>query len=451
MKGIEDIENVYFVGIGGIGMSALARYFSAAGKQVAGYDKTPSQMTKKLMEEGISVQFEENMGKVPAEFLNAEKTWVVYTPAISSENSLYQYFKNNGFTFRKRSEILGMISEGMKTLAIAGTHGKTTTTAILAHLLKDNGVKLTAFLGGISENYHSNIILDGEEVMVVEADEFDRSFLQLSPDMAAITSMDADHLDIYGEKEHLQQSFRDFAALVSDEGNLFVKSGLPLKGTTIGVNDTADFSAVNIEIIEGRYEFDLRTPKGVESRFTFGLPGKHNLSNAITALAMAFAYGIPIKNLQAALKTFDGVERRFTYRIKSKKLVLIDDYAHHPAEIEAVFDAVREMYPGKKTLAVFQPHLYSRTRDFAEDFAKSLSCFDRILLLDIYPAREKPIPGIDSQMLLEKIQNTNKKLIDKSALFTEINASEYPIVVLMGAGDIGEEALVLTKQLASEN
>lgn len=445
MKNFKNIESVFFIGIGGIGMSALARYFFKNGKNVAGYDKTPSQITDGLQKEAISVFFYENIQQMNRGFFQEEKTLVVYTPAVAVENKWFVYFKENGFLLKKRAQVLGEITKGITTLAIAGTHGKTTTTAILAHLLKENGVKLTAFLGGISENYQSNFLLDGEEVVVVEADEFDRSFLQLSPTMAAITSMDADHLDIYGENEQLQQSFREFANLLPDPKNLFVKNGLPLSGKTIGVNDDADFSVKNIAIKNGQYEFDLQTPTGLEAGFKFALPGKHNLLNAVTALAMALNYGISPEKLIPALANFKGVQRRFTYRIKTNDFVLIDDYAHHPAEIDAVHQAIREMYPKKKVLAVFQPHLFSRTRDFADDFARSLGQFDEVLLLEIYPAREKPIEGIDSAFLLEKIPHQNKKLIEKTELSNEIKKSGCPVVVMMGAGDIGEEILKIVK------
>lgn len=452
MSTFQDIENVYFIGIGGIGMSALARYFVANGKMVAGYDRTSSPITNKLQEEGVILQFGEEIAQLPIIFLETKKTLVVYTPAVAVENKLFRYFTDGGFKIKKRAEVLGVITRSAPTLAIAGTHGKTTTTAILAHLLKANEVKLTAFLGGISENYESNIILDGNEVVVVEADEFDRSFLQLSPTMAAITSMDADHLDIYGENEQLQQSFRDFAQLLPEDGSLFFKNGLPLKnGKTIGINDDADFSAVNSKIDKGWYEFELRTPTEITAGFKFCLPGAHNLMNAVTALAMAITYGLPAEKLKTALATFKGVQRRFSYRIKTDDFVLIDDYAHHPAEINAVHQAVREMYPKQKVLAVFQPHLYSRTRDFADDFAGSLSQFDAVLLLDIYPAREQPIAGIDAEMLLGKIKNEHKKLTVKANLFTEIKNSKCPVVVMMGAGDIGEEIAPLKMRLQHEN
>lgn len=450
MDRFEDIENVFLIGIGGIGMSALARYFAHNGKHVSGYDKTPSALTEKLQMEGISIQFNTDIEKTPNEFLDSLSTLVIFTPAVSTENVLFQYFKTNGFLLKKRAAILGEISSEMKTLAVAGTHGKTTTTAILAHLLANNGVKLTAFLGGISRNYLSNVILVGNEVMVVEADEFDRSFLELKPAMAAITSMDADHLDIYGAKEALSESFVLFAASVPQE-KLFHKNGLPLKGKSIGIHEKAYFSAENIEIKNGQYNFSLRTPKGVYGNFKFSLPGKHNLFNAVTALAMAIEYGIPVEKLRVSLATFQGVERRFTYRIKTEEFVLIDDYAHHPAEITAVANAVKEMYPNQKCLGVFQPHLFSRTRDFVNEFAESLADFDEVLLLDIYPAREKPIAGINSGMLLDKIENPHKKLVSKEQLLTEIKASDCSVVLMMGAGDIGEEALKITKQLCGED
>lgn len=364
-------------------MSALARYFNANGKTVAGYDKTPSPLTKSLEEEGIKVIYEDSVDQIPKKFKKKESTLIVYTPAIPKDHKQHHYFMDNEFEIRKRAVVLGMITKGIYTLAVAGTHGKTTTTAILGHLLKETGVKVTAFLGGISEDIQSNLILNGNEVMVVEADEFDRSFLKLSPNIAAINSMDADHLDIYGDAEKLTESFEEFAALVPDDGKLFIKNGLPLQGTTIGVEDDSNYAAVNVKVKDGAYHFDLRTPTITVGSFTCNLPGKHNLQNAVTALAMAIHYGVPTTELIMALKSFKGVKRRFTYGIKTKKLVLIDDYAHHPTEISAVHQAVREMHKGKKVLAIFQPHLFSRTKDFADEFAESLSKFDKVRLLDI--------------------------------------------------------------------
>ncbi|HSI70217.1 MAG TPA: UDP-N-acetylmuramate--L-alanine ligase, partial [Gillisia sp.] len=420
MKKIDNIQNFYFLGIGGIGMSALARYFHSQGKKVAGYDKTATDLTAALEEEGIKVILDDEVAKVPKTFKDADNTLVVYTPAVPGDHKQYNYFKNKGFTVKKRAEVLGMITKDKFTLAVAGTHGKTTTTAILGHLLSRSGAKVTAFLGGINEDINSNLIMQGDEVMVVEADEFDRSFLKLSPNIAAITSMDADHLDIYGDAEKLNESFREFAALVPDNGKLFIANGLDLPGTTVGVKDDAAYSAINVRVEDGTYHFDLRTPTITIDNLQCNLPGKHNLQNAVTALAMALEYGAPSPDLARALFTFKGVKRRFSYRIKTKDLILIDDYAHHPTEIAAVYQAVKEMHPRKKVLAIFQPHLFSRTKDFADDFAESLSKFDEVRLLDIYPAREKPIEGVTSEWLLDKMENDTKKLISAEDIVGEI-------------------------------
>ncbi|SKB58589.1 UDP-N-acetylmuramate--L-alanine ligase [Salegentibacter holothuriorum] len=450
MQELNHIQNIYFIGIGGIGMSALARYFKSQGKNVAGYDKTSTSLSRMLEAENIVVVYDEKLTAVPAEFLKKENTLIVYTPAVPEAHQQLVHFKENEFELKKRAALLGLISKGITTLAVAGTHGKTTTTAILGHLLKETDAKVTGFLGGISEDIQSNLILKGEEVIVVEADEFDRSFLHLAPNIAAITSMDADHLDIYGKKEELEDTFRQFAKLVPENGTLFVKNGLPIVGKTFGIEDNADYSAQNIKIENGSYHFDLKTPTGVIEDFIFNLPGKHNLLNAITALAMAIQYESPIPKLARALYSFKGVKRRFSYKIKSDKLVLIDDYAHHPAEIAAVNQAVREMHPGKKVLAVFQPHLFSRTRDFVDDFAESLALFDELLLLDIYPAREIPIEGVTSSWLLEKVDSNSKKLIQKENIIAEIKRSKPEVVVLMGAGSIGEEVESVKNALQDE-
>lgn len=448
---LKSVHNVYFIGIGGIGMSALARYFVAEGKLVAGYDRTKTEITEALEDLGVNVHFEDAIASIPAVFLDKERTLIVYTPAIPQNHIEYNYFKDQGFQLLKRSAVLGEITKNTFCLAVAGTHGKTTTTSILGHLMKACDVPMTAFLGGVSENYNSNFILNGTDVTVVEADEYDRSFLTLSPDMAGITSMDADHLDIYGDPEELTKSFIDFTKRLKPNGKLFVKNGLPLKGITYGLEDDADYSAQNIKIINGSYEFDVKTPTGTLLNFRFNLPGRHNLSNAIMALAMTVEYGIPHQQLANALASFKGVKRRFTYQIKRDDLVFIDDYAHHPEEINAVHHAVREMYPGKKVLAVFQPHLFSRTRDFADDFAKSLSQFDEVMLLDIYPARELPMEGITSEWLLKKIKNSSKKLVEKSALLSEIKASDAFVILTIGAGDIGEQVKHIKQALQLEN
>ena len=441
-------HNIYFIGIGGIGMSALARYFVANKKHVAGYDKTMTEITDSLEDLGIRTHFEDDIKQIDSRFLNSETTLIVYTPAVPKDHKELNYFFENGFEVLKRSTVLGEITKNTFCFAVAGTHGKTTTTSILGHLLYKCNVEVTAFLGGISQNYNSNLILSGTKVTVVEADEFDRSFLTLSPDMACITSMDADHLDIYGEAEELQKSFVEFSKKIKPNGKLFIKNGLPLKGITYGIDDNADYSAINIKIIDGAYVFDVKTPNATLKNFKFNLPGRHNLSNALIALAMAVHYGCPHRQLAKALASYKGVKRRFTYHIKTENLVFIDDYAHHPEEINAVHQAVREMYPNKKILAIFQPHLYTRTQDFVDDFAKSLSQFDELILLDIYPARELPIEGISSSWLLDKIKNNNKKLVLKQNLLVEIHKSSAQIILTIGAGDIGEEVKHIKKEFS---
>jgi len=430
---LKEIHNVYFIGIGGIGMSALARYFSAIGKSVAGYDKTSTKITSDLKNLGIAIQFEENIEGVPNQFKDKGDTLIVYTPAIPKNNKELNYFKDQNFTILKRAEVLGLITESTFCFAVAGTHGKTTTSSILGHIMQPYNA--TSFLGGISENYHSNLILGGDKISVVEADEFDRSFLKLSPNIACITSTDADHLDIYGEHAELQNSFRDFSEKVTEQ--LVVAKGLDISGITYAVNEAADYQIKNINISKGNYIFDVETPKGTIKNVEFSLPGKHNLMNALAALAMADSYGVPLDSIKKSLQTFKGVERRFSYKIKTNDFVLIDDYAHHPTEIHAVHDAIQEMYPEEKIMVVFQPHLFSRTKDFIDDFASALSKFDEVLLLEIYPARELPIEGVNSEWLLSKINNGNKKLTYRENLVQEIKRSEAKIVAMLGAGDIG--------------
>ncbi|MEZ4811589.1 MAG: UDP-N-acetylmuramate--L-alanine ligase [Allomuricauda sp.] len=444
---IKDIHSVYFIGIGGIGMSALARYFQFLGKPVTGYDKTPTPITDGLVENGVSVHFEDNIELIPDTFKNSN-TLVVFTPAVPKNHSELQYFINNGFEVKKRSEVLGIITKDTFCFAVAGTHGKTTTSSILAHLLKACDVPFTAFLGGVSEDFNSNFVLEGAEYSVVEADEFDRSFLRLSPNVACITSMDADHLDIYGTKEALQQSFKDFAGKIKPGGKLFVKKGLPLQGITFGIEDGSDYRIEHIEVEQGTYVFDLVTPSEVLKQIRFNKPGRHNLLNGLAAFAMAVQTGSPPHRLAKALESFKGVQRRFSYQIKEKDFVFIDDYAHHPAEIDAVHQAIREMHPGENITVVFQPHLFSRTRDFADEFAKSLSQFDKVILLEIYPAREEPIEGITSAWLLDKIENPKKKLISKSSLIDEVKHCKTGVLVSMGAGDIGMVVPKIKKELA---
>tara|TARA_R110002049_G_scaffold4377_4_gene30538 strand:- start:2545 stop:3885 length:1341 start_codon:yes stop_codon:yes gene_type:complete len=443
---LKNIHNVYFVGIGGIGMSAIARYFTANGKNVAGYDKTPSQITEDLKVLGVEIHFEDAVKSIPISFLNKEKTLVVYTPAISKDHTELNYFVNNKFSVLKRAEVLGKITETTFCLGVSGTHGKTTTSSILGHIMAE--VKATSFLGGIAENYNSNLILGEDKISVVEADEFDRSFLQLSPNIACVTSMDADHLDIYENPEALIESFVEFSNKVSD--TLIVAKDLPLKGLTYAVNEEADYKAFNLKIESGRYIFDVKTPSSEIKNIEFHLPGKHNVMNALAALAMADVYGIPLENIKKSLVTFKGVKRRFSYKIKTDNFVLIDDYAHHPTEINAVENSVREMYPNQQILVVFQPHLFSRTRDFIDDFATALTKFDDILLLDIYPAREIPISGVNSNWLLNKIENKQKKLTQKNNLVKDIKNSSAKVVVMLGAGDIGVMINEVTKELLKE-
>lgn len=442
MKELEHISHFYFIGIGGIGMSALARYLNDQGKHVAGYDRVVTTLSKKLEDEGIAIHYSDSFGKIPDQFKNIETAQVIYTPAVPVDFGELVRFRESGINILKRAQLLGQISRTMTCLAIAGTHGKTTTSSILAHLLYKSDVKVTAFLGGILEEYNTNYLCSGTEVMVVEADEFDRSFMQLDPDIAGITSMDADHLDIYGDAATFEKTFHDFAALL-DGKTLLVNESLDLQGIKVGL-DSGDYEAIDEVIIDGAYHFNLKTPQGVIDKCFLKLPGKHNLNNAILAMAVALEYGVEPEKLKYALASFPGVERRFTYRVDNEQRVLIDDYAHHPKEIDAVYQAVTEMYPDQEKLIVFQPHLFSRTKDFIEEFAVSLSKFDRVALLDIYPARELPIEGITSELLCRKINSLEQSpevvtVVEKEDIEEFINDMGTRIVIMLGAGDIGIE------------
>lgn len=434
---LTQIHNVYFIGIGGIGMSALARYFKAIGKNVSGYDKTETELTQELEHLGIAVHFEDNISLISEEYYQ-ENTLVIVTPAVPISHSEWNYFIERNYTVKKRSEVLGIITKDTFCFAVAGTHGKTTTSSILGHILYESGADVTAFIGGIVEGYNSNLIGNGKTVTVVEADEFDRSFLHLHPNIACVTSTDADHLDIYGDKKAIEASFQEFADKIEDKKNLFVAKGLLIEGLTVAVNEGANFRAFNIRIENNSYVFDVQTPTETLRDLQFALPGKHNLMNGLMALAMAKTYGIPTADIASALLSFKGIKRRFSYQVKTADRVYIDDYAHHPTEINAVHQAVRELYPNKKVLAIFQPHLFSRTRDFADDFAKSLSAFDEVILLDIYPARELPMEGITSAWLMDKMTNPDRKLVSKTELVPAILASKAKVIVTIGAGDIGE-------------
>jgi UDP-N-acetylmuramate--alanine ligase len=443
---LNQIKNVYFIGIGGIGMSALARYFKAIGKQVSGYDKTPSILTSELIESGIDIHFEDNISLIPKEYY-VDNTLVIITPAVPFSHSEWNYFLERDYQLKKRAEVLGLITKDTFCFAVAGTHGKTTTSSILGHILYESGADVTAFIGGIVENYDSNLIGNGKTVTVVEADEFDRSFLHLHPDIACVTSMDADHLDIYGTSDAIEASFVEFANKVQDKSKLFITNELPINGVVCAVNEEAVFQAYNIRIDNSSYVFDVKTPNEIIKNLRFGLPGKHNLMNALMALAMAVTYGTPTEAIAKALDSFKGIRRRFSYQIKEENLVYIDDYAHHPTEINAVHQAVSELYPGQKVLAIFQPHLFSRTRDFADNFAKSLSAFDEVFLMDIYPARELPMEGITSQWLMDKMTNDHRKIVSKEDLISEIISNDATVIVTIGAGDLGEMVPSIKKAL----
>ena len=445
---IHQIYNVYFIGIGGIGMSALARYFKFIGKKVSGYDKTETELTRELQKLGIDIHFDDNINAVPEDFYQAN-TLVIVTPAVPITHSEWNYFLERDYVVKKRAEVLGIITKDTFCFAVAGTHGKTTTSSILGHILFESGVDVTAFIGGIVENYNSNLIGSGKTVTVVEADEFDRSFLHLHPNIACITSMDADHLDIYGDSESIEASFVEFADKVNDKSKLFITNDLPIQGATCSVNENGLFNAFNVRIENTNYIFDVQTPTEILKNLQFSLPGKHNLMNALMALAMAKTFGIPNEDITRALHSFKGIKRRFSYQIKTENLVYIDDYAHHPTEINAVNQAIRELYPNQEVLAIFQPHLFSRTKDFADDFAKSLSLFDQIILLDIYPARELPIQGITSSWLKGKMTNKNVNLVQKQDLINEIIKSDKKIIVTIGAGDIGEMVSQIKETLCS--
>jgi UDP-N-acetylmuramate--alanine ligase len=449
---MKDIEVFYFLGIGGIGMSALARYFRSQGKEVMGYDRTSTPLTTELEMEGIPVHFDDTVLEIPniVKFIDKSKVIVVYTPAIPKDSNELNWFHENGFTLMKRSQVLGLITENSKTIAVAGTHGKTTTSAMIAHILTHCGQGCNAFLGGITTNYKTNLLLSpNSEWTVVEADEYDRSFLTLSPTLSVITSMDADHLDIYGSHEYMIESFNLFAQKLKTGGVLMCKSDLPLVDEKIDMgvaiysytlNDSADFRGRDIVIEEGKYFFTFQSPETKWEKLELGLPGRHNVENAVAACAIAMECGISEEQVRAALKSFLGVKRRFEYHIRRPDFVLIDDYAHHPAELSACLNSVRELYPSQKITGVFQPHLFTRTRDFADEFAKSLELLDEVILLPIYPARELPLPGIDSQMLLDKISNRPKILVQKSDLLAELRSKSREVIVMLGAGDI--DALV---------
>lgn len=433
-------KNIYFIGIGGIGMSAIARYYKFKGCNVSGYDKTESELTEELIAEGIGVHYEDNTDFIPKD---VENTLVVYTPAIPHDLKELVYVQEHGYTLLKRSKTLGEIAKGQRCLAVAGTHGKTTTSTLLAHIFTDSKVGCSAFLGGISKNYDTNLLVSHNPTIVAEADEFDRSFLQLFPEIAVITAMDADHLDIYGDLKHVHEAFQAFAGQVS--GTVITKLGLDITPNhtkarimRYSYNDPrADFYADNLRKDEcGYFTFNLKYPDGVIKDCRVGVPGWVNVENAVAASAIALVYGIDPEAIRHALGTFLGVKRRFDIHVNRPGCAYIDDYAHHPNEISTAISSMRDIFPGRRLTAIFQPHLYTRTRDFADEFAKALSAVDKLILLDIYPAREEPIPGVSSRLIFDKVTAPEKVLLKKEMLMKYLEDEKIDTLITFGAGNI---------------
>jgi UDP-N-acetylmuramate--alanine ligase len=446
MNGFREYQSVYFIGIGGIGMSALARFFARSGYQVAGYDRTSGPVTDALVSEGIRVVFDEELTSIPRSFDQENQTLVVYTPAVPASHVQLAWFRQNGFKVLKRSQVLGMISENMNSVCVAGTHGKTTVSTMAAFLFSQSQVGCNAFLGGISKNFRTNFVGDdNSDFVVLEADEFDRSFWQLSPNTALITSMDADHLDIYGSAGEVQEGFWGFADRIKEGGKLLIKAGLPVsknlkksvKVSTYSLHEKTDYHTLMLVEKDGYYSFDLKTPDGIVEGFRMGIPGLINVENAVASLALCLMNGVKAEEVRRALPEFEGIARRFDVIVKRDDFVYIDDYAHHPAEIQATLTSVRHAYPGRKITGVFQPHLFSRTRDFAEEFAKALDAgLDEIILLPVYPAREEPIPGISSASIGQYLNKEKYHLTEKENLIPLLEELEPEVLITMGAGDI---------------
>ncbi len=454
---MNNTKAVYFIGIGGIGMSNLARYFMSKGKKVAGYDRTETPLTKELVKEGAEIHYSDSVSLIPEYCKDKDTTLVVYTPAVPSENEEVIYFHEQNFTIQKRAQVLGTITKSSKALCCAGTHGKTTTSSMLAHILKQSHLDCNAFLGGILKNYSSNLMLsDKSELTVIEADEYDRSFHWLHPYMALITSVDPDHLDIYGTEEEYLKSFEKFTTLIQQGGALVMKHNIKLSpkvGEGVKVytysEDKGDFHAKNIKIGNGEICFDFVTPKEVIDNIQLGVPVRINIENSIGAMALAWLNGATPDELRHAMLTFQGAKRRFDFILKTDKIVMIDDYAHHPQELAASITSVKELYPDRKVTGVFQPHLYSRTKDFADEFARSLSLLDELILLDIYPAREKPIEGVTSKIIFDKV-TCPKTLCNKQELLPLLeNKNDIEVLLTVGAGDI-DQLLEAIKEVLKE-
>lgn len=442
---VNTLKAVYFIGAGGIGMSALVRYFLSKGKKVAGYDRTPSELTQKLNEEGAAIHYEENTALIPDDFKQPETTLIIYTPAIPANHQELTYFRENGFEIQKRAQVLGMLTRTERGMCVAGTHGKTTTSTMAAHLLHQSHVTCNAFLGGISKNYGTNLLLsDKSDLVVIEADEFDRSFHWLTPYATVITATDSDHLDIYGTHEAYVESFRKYTSLIRPDGYLIIKKGIDLQpdvqpGVTVYTysNDEGDFHAENIRIANGEITFDFISPLGNIADIRLGVPVYVNIENGVAAMALAQIGGATAEEIRTAMATFQGVDRRFDFKIKNDRIVLLSDYAHHPAEIRQSVTSIRTLYPDKKITAIFQPHLYTRTRDFYKEFADSLSLLDEVILLDIYPAREQPIPGMTSQLIYDNLRpGIEKCLCKKEDLLDLLKNKHLEVLITLGAGDI---------------
>lgn len=452
------MKAVYFVGIGGIGMSAIARYFLHQGLVVGGYDRTPSDLTRKLEEEGAHIHYEENVALIPEACKNVQDTLVIYTPAIPAEHEELQFFRAGGFDIQKRAQVLGTLTRANKGLCVAGTHGKTTTSSMAAHILHQSKVDCNAFLGGITKNYGTNYILSKDsEYVVIEADEFDRSFHWLSPFATVITATDADHLDIYGTEEAYLESFAHYSSLIVPGGYLILHTGLKMKPRT-GKDVTTftysqnegDFHAANIKIGNGEISFDLVSPLGNISDIHLGVPVTVNIENGIAAMALAQIAGVDADEIKAAMASFSGVDRRFDFRVKNEKMVYLSDYAHHPAEIKQSILSIKQLYEGKRIKAIFQPHLYTRTRDFYEDFAAALSLLDDVALLDIYPARELPIPGVTSQLIFDKLTSARKEMIHKADLLDVVARKDFDVLITLGAGDVEDYACKIAEVLSKD-
>lgn len=439
MNPLTNINRIYFIGIGGIGMSALARYFNTQGVFVSGYDKTPTPLTDDLQKEGIQIHFEDDLNQI-----DKEATVIVYTPAIPADHDELNFFKDNGYQVVKRSDVLNWITENAFTIGIAGTHGKTTTTSMTAHILRDTGYGCNAFLGGIASNYDTNFWSHEKNVVVVEADEYDRSFLKLSPNIAVITAVDPDHLDIYGTPEEVLKAFGQYADKIKPGGTLIQKWGTTVETSsqqktihTYGYDkNEASFHTQNLKVVEGSYIFDIVHPKGVLQNITLNMGGLHNVENATAAIAIALTLGIEDDKIKNAVSSFKGVKRRFEYKVKTASKILIDDYAHHPEELNALISGVRSIFPNEKMVLVFQPHLYSRTQDQCDGFVATLDQADEVILLPIYPARELPIPGVTSDMLLDKMKLQHKRLMTKEELMDWAATTQDKLIVMAGAGDI---------------